>query len=160
MEELFRTLPKLLKEFEDSVEVRLAIVFAAWRKAAGKSLCEHAVPIRLEEKRLTIAVKDETWRRHLKSLSGQLIFKINSILEYAAVTFIEFSVDEEAVYKETGKSGEMEFTKAKRRKLALDEVSTSLQDSAETIADQKLREQFLLAAGSCLARKKKFGAGK
>lgn len=156
MEDLFRTLPKILKEFEDSEEVRSAVIFAAWRKTAGKSLSEHAVPIRLEEKRLTIAVKDETWKRHLESLAGQMIFKINSILEGASVTFVEFLVDEEIVFKETRDPQKTKITAAKHRKLALEEVSTNLQNSAETISDQKLRAQFLLAAGSCLARKKRF----
>ncbi len=156
MEDLFRTLPKILKEFEDSQEVREAVIFATWKKAAGKSLCEHAVPTSLDEKRLIVAVKDETWKRHLESLAGQMIFKINSLLSRASVTFIEFRVDEELVAEKTGKGRDKE-SEAKLRKLALEEVSTNLQNSAETIQDEKLRAQFLLAAGSCLVRKKKFG---
>ena len=156
MEDLFRTLPKILKEFGDSEEVREAVIFATWKKAAGSSLCEHAVPIHLEDKRLTVAVKDETWKRHLESLAGQMIFKINSILSEASVTFIEFQVDEESVAKATG-TRQDEISEAQSKKLALEEVSTNLQNSAETIQDEKLRAQFLLAAGSCLVRKKKFG---
>ncbi len=47
MEDLFRTLPKLLKEMSDSEEVREAVVFAAWRKIAGESLQTHAIALRL-----------------------------------------------------------------------------------------------------------------
>ncbi len=47
MEALFRALPKLLREFEDTEEVREAVVFAAWRRIAGESLSEHTVPFRL-----------------------------------------------------------------------------------------------------------------
>ena len=32
MNELFRALPALLKEFDDNEAVREAVVFAAWRK--------------------------------------------------------------------------------------------------------------------------------
>ena len=38
--------------------------------------------------------------------------------------------------------------------IALDEVSPKLRNSADAIKDDNLRYQFLLAAGSCLARKK------
>ena len=97
MNELFRALPALLKEFDENETVREAVTFAAWRKIAGESLSQHAVPFRLEQKRLTVAVKSETWRKHLEHLTGQMIFKINSVLGQAVVTFIEFRVDEAAV---------------------------------------------------------------
>lgn len=156
MEDLFRTLPKILKEFGDSPEVREAVIFATWKKAAGKSLCGHTAPIGLKDQHLTVAVKDETWKSHLESLAGQMIFKINSMLSKAAVTYIEFQVDEILVAKETGIHQD-NVCEADSRKLALKEVSTNLQNSAEMIQDERLRAQFLLAAGSCLVRKKKFG---
>ena len=90
MEDLFRALPALLKEFDENETLREAVVFAAWRKIAGKSLAQHAVPFRLYQKHLIIAVANEMWKNHLESLSGQMIFKLNSLLRQAAVTFIEF----------------------------------------------------------------------
>lgn len=97
MNELFRALPAILKEFDDNETLREAVTFAAWRKIAGESLGQHAVPFRLNQKRLTVAVKNETWRKHLENLSGQMIFKINSVLGQAIVTYIEFHIDEKAV---------------------------------------------------------------
>ena len=86
MEDLFRTLPKILKEFEDSAQVREAVVFATWKKAAGKSLCDHAVPTSLDEKRLSVAVKDETWKSHLLSFVFTfLITFIHAPLEFATI---------------------------------------------------------------------------
>ena len=70
MEDLFRALPALLKEFEENESLREAVTFAAWRRIAGESLCEHAVPFRLYKKHLIIAVAHETWKRHLERLSG------------------------------------------------------------------------------------------
>ena len=83
-EDLFRALPALLKEFDDNESLREAVVFAAWRQIAGESLREHAVPLRLYQKHLIVAVMSETWKKHLEHLSGQMIFKFNSALGTAA----------------------------------------------------------------------------
>ncbi len=156
MQDLFRTLPKLLNEFEDSEEVREAVVFAAWRKVAGKSLCEHSAPFRLYEKHLIVAVKDKMWKRHLeKELAGQMIFKLNSLLGQAAVTFIEFRIDEETVSKIKKTDRRIKVSDEDLKEIALDEISPRLRHRADAIKDDNLRYQFLLAAGSCLARKKK-----
>jgi hypothetical protein len=155
MNELFRALPALLKEFDENETVREAVTFAAWRRIAGESLRQHAVPYRLFQKRLTIAVKSETWRKHLEQLSGQMIFKINSVLGQAIVTFIEFRVDEAAVEKENFKNTPPTLSPEELEEIALEEVTPKMRRSADAIKDDNLRYQFLLAAGSCLARKKK-----
>ncbi len=154
MEALFRALPKLLKEFEDTEEVREAVVFAAWRTIAGESLSEHTVPFRLFNKHLIVAVADKMWKRHLETLSGQMIFKLNSTLGQAIVTFIEFRVDEETLRAERIKHHKTQMTDEQQREIALEEVTPKLRRSADAIKDDNLRYQFLLAAGSCLARKK------
>lgn len=155
MEDLFRALPKLLKEFENTDEVREAVVFAAWRKIAGESLSEHTVAFRLFNKHLIIAVADKMWKRHLESLSGQMIFKLNSVLGQAIVTFIEFRIDEETVEAERAKHRKTLISDEQQREIALEEVTPKLRRSADAIKDDNLRYQFLLAAGSCLARKKR-----
>ncbi len=158
MQDLFRTLPKLLKEFDDSEEVREAVVFAAWRKIAGKSLCEHSVPYSLINKHLIVSVKDKMWKRHLeKELAGQMIFKLNSILGQAEVTFIEFRIDEENVLKHKRAGRKLEISDEEIEEIALNEVSPKLRHRAGKIKDDNLRYQFLLAAGSCLAKKKRDG---
>lgn len=155
MQDLFRALPKLLKEFEDTEEVREAVAFAAWRRTAGESLCEHTVPVRLFNKHLIIAVADKMWKRHLETLSGQMIFKINSVLGQAVVTFIEFRIDEAAIEAERAKHRTNQLSDEELRESALEAVTPKLRHSADAIKDDNLRYQFLLAAGSCLARKEK-----
>lgn len=155
MEDLFRALPKLLKEFEDTEEVREAVVFAAWRKIAGERLSEHTIPFRLFNKHLIIAVADKMWKRHLESLSGQMIFKLNSVLGQAIVTFIEFRIDEDMIAAERAKYRKNSLSDEQLREIALDEITPKMRRSADAIKDDNLRYQFLLAAGSCLARKKK-----
>jgi hypothetical protein len=155
MQDLFRALPKLLREFEDTEEIREAVVFAAWRNIAGESLSEHTVPFRLFNKHLIVAVADKMWKRHLETLSGQMIFKLNSVLGQAIVTFIEFRIDEATLEAERAKRPKSAMTDEQQTENALDEVTPKLRHSADAIQDDNLRYQFLLAAGSCLARKKR-----
>jgi len=155
MEDLIRALPALLKEFDENETVREAVVFAVWRRIAGESLRGHAVPYRLFQKHLIVAVTSATWKKHLESLSGQMIFKLNSVLKQAAVTFIEFRVDEPTVLQERAKHLKSTISDAEYEEIALEEVTPKLRHSADAIKDDNLRYQFLLAAGSCLARKKK-----
>ncbi len=155
MQDLFRSLPKLLKEFEDTPEVREAVVFAAWRNIAGESLSGHTIPFRLHNKHLIVHVADNTWKRHLETLSGQMVFKLNSVLGQAIVTYIEFRIDAEALRAERAKNKKSLLTDQQLEEIALDEVTPKLRHSADAIKDDNLRYQFLLAAGSCLARKKR-----
>jgi hypothetical protein len=155
MQDLFRALPKLLREFEETEEVREAVVFAAWRNIAGESLSEHTVPFRLFNKHLIVAVADKMWKRHLETLSGQMIFKLNSVLGQAVVTFIEFRIDEKLLEAERAKHQKNQLTDEQLEEIALNEVTPQMRRSADSIKDDNLRYQFLLAAGSCLARKKR-----
>jgi hypothetical protein len=155
MNELFRALPALLKQFDDNENVREAVTFAAWRKIAGESLSPHAIPLRLHLKHLTIAVSSEMWKKHLQSLSGQMIFKINSVLGQAIVTFIEFRVDERTIETARAKNNKPTLSDEELEELALNEVTPKMRRAADAIKDDNLRYQFLLAAGSCLARKEK-----
>jgi hypothetical protein len=154
MNELFRALPALLRQMEDNESLRQAVVFAAWRRIAGEGLREHAVPLRLYQKHLIVAVMSETWKKHLEHLSGQMIFKLNSTLEQPLVTFIEFRVDEETVKQERAKYPKETVDAEKQRQIALEQVTPKMRHAADAIKDENLRYQFLLAAGSCLARKK------
>ena len=153
MEDLFRALPALLKQFDDNVELRESVVFAAWRKIAGDGLRGHAVPFRLDQKRLIVAVENERWCKYLKDLSGQMIFKINSALGQAMVTYIDFQVNEAAVEREREKSGKNKIDYEKEREIALEQITPKMRRAADAIKDDDLRYQFLLTAGSLLARK-------
>lgn len=155
MNELFRTLPALLKEFDDNEELREAVVFAAWRRIAGEALQKHAAAFRLYNKHLIVAVRDKMWKRHLEMLSGQMIFKLNSVLGQAIVTFIEFRIDEATLTQEIEKRQKSKLSDEELEEIALENVTSKLRHSADAIKDDNLRYQFLLAAGSCLARKKK-----
>ncbi|MEP7148689.1 MAG: DUF721 domain-containing protein [Acidobacteriota bacterium] len=152
MLDIFRTLPGILDDIEGSEMIREAVVFAAWRRIAGDGLAEHAVPLRLENGRLFIAVSNLMWQRQLKDLCAQMVFKLNAALGTPAVTFIELRIDEQAILNLRSKQPEL--SDQEFRSQAEKEISTELASAANGIADDELRRQFLLAAGNCLVRRR------
>jgi hypothetical protein len=151
MDLLIRTLPAILRAAGDSDEVREAAAIAAWRHAAGEGLRDHAIALRLSEKKLVVAVADITWQKQLRSLSGQLLFRLNSILGKPLVTYIELVVDPEPlgprISPEPRRSPEEQFADVGG--------AAELLDAAGRIQDQDLRRAFLGAAASCLNRLEK-----
>jgi hypothetical protein len=154
MEDIFRTLPKILRETEDTEPLRESLVFAAWKRIAGESLGKNTVPLKLNEKHLSVAVPDETWERHLRPLSGQMIFQLNSLLGAEVVTFIDFYIDRKqfaAAWEEKRRKAEEKQVFEARAKA---EITPQMRQAADEIKDERLRELFLQAAGNCLVRKK------
>ena len=151
MDDLFRALPKLLRAAGDSEEVAEAAAFAAWRRVAGEGLRGSAVPFRLYQKTLVVAVPDATWRRQLEGVSGQYLFRINSLVGQALVTYIEFRVDPKTVAEERARLRNPEYERLTREENAL-RRAVELDDAARQIHDEELRRRFLIAAGSCLNR--------
>ena len=148
MDDLIRALPKLLKAAGEAEEVVEAAAMVAWRRVAGEALRGCAVPFRLYNKRLTVAVPDATWKKQLEAVSGQLLFRLNSMLGQALVTFIEFRVDPRTVQSERERlrlqaGAPADEDHALRR-------SDELRAAAGAIRDDGLRRRFLIAAGSYL----------
>jgi len=151
MEELIHSLPKLLRAAGEAEEVLEAAAFVAWRRAAGEGLRGCAVPFRLYRKTLVIAVPDTTWRKQLEAESGQLIFRLNSMLGQAVVTFIEFRVDQPTVQQERARMSTSRVAPAAAvvgEEEALRRGSDELHAAASAIRDEDLRRRFLIAAGS------------
>src|ERR687889_2581987 len=100
MDDLFRAIPKLLRAAGESEEVFEAAACAAWRRVAGEGVRGLAVPFRLYRKTLVVAVADATWQKQLEAISPQLIFRLNSLLGQAIVTYLEFRIDPQTVGRE------------------------------------------------------------
>ncbi len=154
MLDLFRTLPGLVKEIEGADMIREALVFAAWRRIAGEGIVEQAVPVRLENFTLFVAVANQTWQWHLKDLAGQLLFKLNAAIGSPDVNFIKFEINERVVA--ASRLRPSTFDEAELRRDAEEAISPELEKAAASIEDNELRRQFLLAAGNCLVRKSRF----
>jgi hypothetical protein len=153
MEDLSKLLPLLLKQMDDNEPLREAVVFATWRRIAGEGLREHTAPVRLYQKHLVIAVTSERWEKYLRDLSGQMIFRLDAALGQPAVSYIEFRVDEDAVLESRRNRGVTGVDADEFRELALEKITPQMRSQADAIKDDLLRYEFLLAAGSCLARK-------
>lgn len=154
MEDLFQSLPKLLRAAGESEEVLEAASFAAWRRVAGEALRGCAVPFRLFNKRLIVSVPDTTWRKQLEKVSPQLVFRLNSLLGQAVVTYVEFRVDPQTVREERARMRNTQHEKLTQEEAALTR-SAELDNAADAIHDEDLRRRFLLAAGSCMNRREK-----
>jgi hypothetical protein len=153
MDELFQALPKLLRAAGESEEVLEAAAFAAWRRVAGEALRGSAVPFRLYRKTLVVSVSDATWRKQLEGISPQLLFRLNSLLGQALVTYIEFRIDPQTVNEERARLRQTQYERLVQEEDAL-RRAVELDEAASAIHDEDLRRRFLLAAGSCMNRRR------
>src|SRR5919199_6243971 len=149
MDDLIRALPVLLKAAGDSEEVAEAAALVAWRRVAGEQLRGQAVPFRLHRKMLVVAVPDAAWQKQLEAVANQFVFRVNSTLGQAVVTYIEFRVDSQTVREERARLRAADTDEGKHRRRALNHAR-ALNEAAAAIKDEQLRRRFLLAAGSYL----------
>ncbi|MGQ0542719.1 MAG: DUF721 domain-containing protein [Blastocatellia bacterium] len=154
MFDVVRTLPGLMNELAVGPDVREAVVFAVWRNAAGEQLAGQTAPLKVDDKRLIVAVSSKTWQRNLEDLSGQIIYKLNSVLGSLTIEFIEFRIDEKAVSHSRKRSNAEKMPIEIFEEMAAGEVSPELKESAERIGDPELRRRFLAAAGAALLLRK------
>ena len=146
MNQLIKSLPNVLRAAGDSEEVAEAAAIAAWKHAAGDGLKGHAVPVKLENRTLTVSVADAIWQKQLHSMRGQLLFRVNSILGQPIVSAIEFVVDSKLA------AAQAEQQKPKQEPLD-NEVPLELWSAANAIQDKELRKRFLKAATLSLKRR-------
>lgn len=146
-----KSLPSLLQATGDSEGIAEVATIAMWTRVAGEGLRAHAVPLRLNQKTLIVAVADEVWKKQLESMAGQLVFRLNSLLGQAVVTFIEFRIDQKAVASARDQliAARPENARAER---ASEVMPAELLAAAATIHDPQLRRSFLGAATSCIRR--------
>lgn len=146
MDDLIRALPQLLRAAGEAQEVAEMAAMVAWRRVAGEAMRGLAVPFRLYRKTLVVAVPDATWQRQLEAMSGQLLFRLNSVLGQALVTYIEFRIDSKTVQTERLRWQQSSTDVVAQEERALAHADT-LQEAAAAIRDETLRRRFLIAAG-------------
>jgi hypothetical protein len=146
MNQLIKSLPGVLRAAGNAEEVAQAAAIAAWKHAAGDGLKEHAVPLKLENRTLTVAVADVIWQKQLHAMRGQMLFRVNSILGQPVVSTIEFVVDPKLA------KARVEAPKPPEQVLD-NEVPLELWSAANAIHDKELRQSFLRTAMTALKRK-------
>ncbi|HEY8204983.1 MAG TPA: DUF721 domain-containing protein [Pyrinomonadaceae bacterium] len=139
-------LPKILERAGDNREMRETAAKIAWKRAAGEGLFPHALPLRLHEKTLIVAVADGVWQKQLKAMSAELVFRINKLLQDKVVESIEFRIDPLALRRRAS------ATHAQRR-TTVPPLPANVVSSAAAIDDPELRERFMRAAENCIARR-------
>lgn len=138
-------LPKILAGAGPNADLSEMAAKIAWRRIAGEGLRDHAVPSRLQEKTLTVAVADAIWQKQLQPMSAELIFRINKLLRQKVVERIEFRIDPR---------GLSSFSMQRRSTPRVSEpLPTTIVSSAAGIADPELRERFMRAASNCIERR-------
>ena len=144
MNQLIKSLPTVLRASGNAAEVAEAAAIAAWKHAAGDGLKEHAVPLRLENRTLTVAVPDRIWQRQLTSMRGQMLFRINSILGQPLVSALDFVIDPKLAKPHVEPMQDEPLD---------NEVPLELWSAANAIHDRELRKSFLKTALLALKRK-------
>ena len=146
MNQLIKSLPAILRAAGDSEEVAEAAAIAAWKHAAGDGLKGHAVPVRLENRTLTVSVADAIWQKQLNSMRGQLLFRVNTLLGQPIVGAIEFLIDPglAAAQAEQEKPADEQLD---------NQVPLELWSAANAIHDKELRKSFLKTASLSLKRR-------
>lgn len=147
MNQIIKSLPQVLRVVGESAEVAEAAAIAAWKHAAGAGLKEHAVPLKLENRTLTVAVADPIWQKQLTSMRGPLLFRVNSILGQPLVGALDFVIEPKLVKTRAETREQMDEP--------LDnEVPLELWTAANAIHDKELRKSFLKTALLALKRKR------
>jgi hypothetical protein len=147
MNSLLKMLPLMIRLSGDNEEVREQAVFAAWRATAGEKIAYNCIPAQLDQKHLIIAVLDQAWKKQMEKVSGEYLFRINSLLGAPIVTYIEFRIDRKHVQKSRpAETKGIEFHH-------LEELEAEMKAAAESIKDDELREQFLRTAAKSLERR-------
>jgi hypothetical protein len=147
MRAILQTLPGLLDELRNP-EAREAIAFAVWPTVIGEHLRERSVPLRLENKRLCVAVACREWKREFEQHAGNIVYKLNAGLKASIVERVDFVIDSAAVQ---GATSNQVYRKAP--KVSANVLSKDVSEAASHIADPELRTNFLKAAATCIERR-------
>lgn len=151
MENFANSFPVLRGLLGNTDEVRLALLSAAWKKAAGGPLERRTAIHQFSKGKLTIAVENKMWQRNLREYTTELLFKLNSLMGERTVESIEFEVVPEVF-------AGSQTTDVKKQSIDESvEIPSDLLLSLGKIRDEELRKQILATA---VAGAKRFKATK
>lgn len=138
-------LPKLLTRAGENADLTEIAAQIAWRRAAGEGLRHHAVPTRLREKTLIVSVADAVWQKQLQTMSAELIFRVNKLLQKNVVSKIEFRIDPRTLRQGTPQNRSVTPVAAP--------LPSNVVSSAADIHDDDLRARFIRAVANCISRR-------
>jgi hypothetical protein len=153
MIDLTRLLPKLVNATGANPEMTEIAARIAWTRAAGAGLRANAIPFRLFQKTLVVSVADAIWQKQMQSMSAELLFRIKRLLGRDVVDFIEFRIDPATV----DRARALNLQAKEPARLEARPIPAELVSAASKISDGELRERFMRAAESCIARRELLG---
>lgn len=148
MEKFINTIPAILAASGSAEEVAEAACIVSWKHAVGVALSSQAVPLKLVDNTLVIAVADRIWQKQLEQMHSHLLYRLNSVLGRSLVKSIDFRIDAD-VFNRAGKPGTQGDAAARQGSTA---IPIELLSAAAAIDDAALRKAFLGAALSCVRR--------
>lgn len=146
MDKLINALPAILKASGASDEIVEAACVATWKHAVGEGLSSQAIPVRLQNSTLHLAVADNIWKRQLEQMRAQLLFRLNKVLGQPLIKSIEIEIDPLRIRQHQAANARVESKRTDYQ------VPADLLNAAARIADAGLRRAFLGAAASCVNR--------
>lgn len=150
MKDLLASLPAIVSRLDGNSNTVEPLVFAAWKRSVDGALAEHIVPIGFDKDKLVAAVSSETWRRQVADLGPTLVDRLNKTIGSPLVKFVEFRIDAAAVREHRRRLKPVETPDLESAIEAA--LTPGIKDAADSISDESLRNRFLAAAGSTLAR--------
>ncbi|HZS48885.1 MAG TPA: DUF721 domain-containing protein [Blastocatellia bacterium] len=145
MDSILKLIPEIIKLSGNQEEVCEKAIYATWNALVGEQVRRNCAPVRLFKKTLYVAAKDAIWRKQLEQMSGQILFKLNSVLGAAYITRLEFRVNPKLIKDISTESSSVEFGDLSTRE-------AELAPAAAEIKDDELRNIFVRAAGKCMER--------
>ncbi|MBL8148822.1 MAG: DUF721 domain-containing protein [Blastocatellia bacterium] len=145
MQDITKLLSHFIRLSQNQEDISQTAAFISWKIVVGEAISRISRPLSLNRKTLIIGVVDETWKKQLEQMSGQIIFKLNAVIGVVLVTNLDFQIAPEhfKAQQKVNPSTNAEVT---------DEL---ILDAAEKITDPKLRNLYIKAAGKYLEAQEK-----
>ncbi len=93
MERAFGTISSIVRDLGENKAVQDALIFAVWKETVGEQISARAIPFDYVDRRLMIAVEDQTWKHQLEALAPTMLGKLNRQLKDRVVAYLEFHED-------------------------------------------------------------------
>ncbi len=96
MEQISEFLGKALRRM-DRPEAAMAWLSSAWPTIVGKTLAEHARPLRCQSGCLELTADGKPWQRQLEGMKGEISARVNQAWGGKLVSELKFASDSESV---------------------------------------------------------------
>jgi hypothetical protein len=148
MRNIIKLLPRLLEAAGENSELLETFAKIAWTRAAGDGLRFNAAPLRFYDGKLSVGVADAIWQTQLKAMTAELLARTNQLLGRDLIKSLEFRIDPKSLQTVRRRTERTSPRSDEEVSLPVDVLT-----AAGKIKDEMLRQRFLSAARSVIARR-------